>query len=281
MEKRMRAQAHIIVVANEKGGVGKSTLAFQCAIALGYRGAKVAMVDLDARQQTLSRALVNRERTARRLKIDLPLPRSTVLEFPSAASLCQEVARVAWERDYVIIDVAGHDSPIARRAIAIADTLVTPVNTSFVDLDLLGLFDPITLHFIESGPFARLVGGLQTARHQSGMAALDWIVIPNRLRNCASRNHVQIETALSQLSARIGCRLGAGLGERMAFRELFLLGLTHFDLRHIPGMPPGRAEPRREIDRLVDQLNLPQPVRGPDRLSAILPTISQQQLVNA
>ena len=140
---RPRTNARIITVANEKGGVGKSTVAFHLAVALADCGHKVLAIDLDRRQQTLSRTLTNRGGTAKRLGVRLPLPRHVLLQQPSGAQLCQEIARAGWDCDYVVIDAAGHDLPIARRAIALADLLVSPVNSSFVDLDLLGRFHAV------------------------------------------------------------------------------------------------------------------------------------------
>ena len=151
---RPKTSARIITVANEKGGVGKTTVAFHLAVALADTGHKVLAIDLDRRQQSLTRALTNRDGTAKRLGVCLPLPRHLLLQQPSGAQSCQEVARARWDCDYVVIDAAGHDSPIARRAIALADLLVSPVNSSFVDLDLLGRFHPVTNKLLGAGCFA-------------------------------------------------------------------------------------------------------------------------------
>ena len=94
------------------------SLAFHLAVALADTGHKVLAVDLDRRQQSLSRALMARGGTAKRLGVRLPLPRHLLLQQHSGAQLCQELARAGWDCDYVVIDAPGHDSPIARRAIA-------------------------------------------------------------------------------------------------------------------------------------------------------------------
>jgi len=253
---RPRPSARIIVVANEKGGVGKSTIAFHLAIALADAGLSVAAIDLDRRQQSLCSALSRRDATARRLKIDLPLPRHQVLHVQSGSMLCQEIGRVGWESDIVIIDVAGHDSAIARRAIAIADTLITPVNGSFVDLDLLGKFNPITLDLIAPGCFAVAVEEIRQARVRRGLRGLDWVVAQNRTRKDNSQNQGRVEAALQRLSATIGFRLGRGLAERVAYRELFLLGLTHLDLRKLPDFQRTKLDAQREILDLLHDLAL-------------------------
>lgn len=176
---RPRPPSQIIVFANEKGGVGKSTLAFHTAIAMCDAGARVAAIDLDLGQQSLSRCLENRSRTARCLEVDLPTPKQTTLHHQNGAQLSQEIARIGSECDFVVVDLAGHDSPVARYAIALADTLVTPINSSCIDLDLLGRFDPVSGRLKEPGRFSRLVSALNEARLTHGIAKADWIVEKN------------------------------------------------------------------------------------------------------
>ena len=256
IRNRPRPDAHVVVLANEKGGVGKSTIALHLCVALADAGLSVTAIDLDRRQQTLSRALLNREATGRRLGIDLPVPKQQVLQVQSGSMLCQEINRVGIDADIVVIDVAGSDSPIARRAIAIADTLVTPVNGSFVDLDLLGRFHPVTLDLVGQGCFAVAVNELRAARERKGLPGLDWVVLQNRLRRDASQNAVRVEISLGKLAAHAGFRLGRGLGERVAYRELFHLGLTHLDMRRIPDLARTKIDANREIHALVADLAL-------------------------
>ena len=254
---RPRPNGHVIVFANEKGGVGKSTLAFHTAIALSDAGKKVAVIDLDHGQATLSGALINREATCRLLKVGLPTPRYVAFSQSSAACLSQEIARIGSDCAYVLIDVAGGDSPIARRAIAMADTLVTPVSNSFADIDLLGQFDAITLRLKRLGRFSRLVEGLRRARTDARLPDLDWLVVPNRSRHTGSSNEAIISTALAKLSAKAGFRIAHGLGDRVAYRELFLYGLTHSDLKRIPNLGRVKANARDEISQLLIDLQLP------------------------
>lgn len=255
---RPRHYGHMIVFANEKGGVGKSTLAFHTAIALADAGKKVACIDLDYAQATLSRVLNNREATCRLLKTWLPTPRHVALSHPSGAYLRQEIARIGSDCDYIVLDVAGSDTPIGRRAIAMADTLITPVNCSFADLDLLGQFDAHNLRLIRLGHFTRLVQALGAARRALHIPAPDWLVLPNRRRGGGSNNEALAEKALASLSAKAGFRLGQGLGDRVAYRELFLFGLTHIDLKRIPKLAKVKAFARQEIEQLLADLRLPQ-----------------------
>lgn len=272
LASRPRPNGHVIVFANEKGGVGKSTLSFHCCVALCDAGEKVAVIDLDRQQQTLARALGNREGTARSLGVDLPRPRHAVLNHQSGAQLSQEIARIGSDCRFIVIDVAGHDSAIARRAIALADTLVTPVNSSFVDLDLLGKYDPVTMRLKEPGHFACLVNGLRQERIGHGLGPIDWVVMKNRSRAAESRQQQRIDLALEGLAQAAGFRLGHGLSERVAYRELFPFGLTHLDLKHIPRLARMQMCTGEEIHRLLGDLALPlgQPVhrQGDGRFKA-------------
>ena len=253
---RPRPPAKVIAVANEKGGVGKSTVAFHLAVALADTGHKVLAIDLDRRQQSLTRAFTNRGGTAKRLGVRLPLPRNVVLQNQSGAGLCQELSRTAWDCDFVVIDAAGHDSPIARRAIALADLLVSPVNSSFVDLDLLGRFHPVSNKLLGPGCFAMMVAELRQARIDAGMPALDWLVLQNRKRREVSKNQDRVDKALRQLAQRLDFRIGNGLFERVAYRELFLLGLTHLDLRRIPELARTKVAAATEVMALLDDLEI-------------------------
>ena len=249
--------AHIIVFANEKGGVGKSTAAFHTCISLVNQGARVLAVDLDVRQRSLARALENREGTARRLGINLPQPRYTVLTHQTDSGLHQEIARIGSGCDYVVIDVAGHDSAIARHAIVMADSLITPVNDSFVDLDVLGTIDPTNLRFKGLGCFTRLVHDLTENRARRGKLSLDWVVLQNRLRHLGARNERDVALALQKIATKAGFRLSNGLSERVVYRELFPYGLTLFDLKWLPDMGRVNKAAAQELDHLIAGLRLP------------------------
>jgi chromosome partitioning protein len=256
LNRRPQSAAKIIVFANEKGGVGKSTLAFHCCAALCNAGYRVAAIDLDSRQRSLARALENREGTARRLKVKLPHPNYSTLLHQTGAALSQEIARIGSNADFVILDVAGHDSPIGRHAIALADTMVTPVNSSFVDIDLLGQFDSLTMELKRFGSFTRLVQELREVRDHRNKPPADWVVVRNRLRRSGSTNEARVGEALAMLSTKAGFRLAPSLGERVAYRELFLLGLTVFDLKHIPEFARAQPVAKSEIAHLISELRL-------------------------
>ena len=256
LSRTPHSAAKIVVFANEKGGVGKSTLAFHCCAALCNAGYRIAAIDLDSRQRTLTRALENREGTARRLKVKLPQPHYSTLVHQTGAALVQEIARIGSNADFIILDVAGHDSSIGRHAIAMADTMITPVNSSFVDIDLLGQFDSLTMELKRFGSFARLVQELREVRDYRSKPPVDWVVVQNRLRRSGSTNEVRVGEALTMLSTKAGFRLARSLGERVAYRELFLLGLTVFDLKHIPEFARAQPIAKSEIAQLISELRL-------------------------
>ncbi len=250
-------KSHIIVFANEKGGVGKSTTAFHICIALCNAGEKVAALDIDLRQLTLDRALNARLESAREYGVVLPGPRQILLAQSTEAELETKIRMAQIDCAFIVIDVGGHDSPIARRAIFMADTIVTPVNDSFIDLDMLGRIDPRTGGLKTLGAFARLVAHLKEPGLALRARPLDWVVMQNRSRGVATKNELKFQNALKEIAPVAGFRLIPGLRERVVYRELFPFGLTLFDLALIPKL--GRAQPsaRAEIGGMIEALNLP------------------------
>lgn len=259
LEGRRRGQAQIIVFANEKGGVGKSTLAFHCAVALAHGGARVLAIDCDRRQQTLHRLFESRDGTTRTLRVALPTPRHTVLERQSGAMLLQEMERLGADADFVLVDLAGYDSPTARRAIALADTVVTPINCSPADLDALGSINPVTGRFRHAAPFADVVTALRDERLARGGPAFDWVVVKNRVRHCEHRLLAMVNRSLGTMVERLGFRALAGLTERVGYRDLLPFGLTQLDLRYIPDLAAPRSANLRELRELIEGLHLRMP----------------------
>jgi chromosome partitioning protein len=254
---RPRGSAHVIVFANEKGGVGKSTLAFHAAVALANAGATVLALDCDTRQRSLNSGLENRRATMTCLGIALPCPRSSVVERPGLVSLTQEMARLGSGCRFILIDAPGHDSPSGRAAIALADTLVTPVNPSFVDLAHLGRFNPATMTLTAPGPFGALVASIQQERARQGIAAADWLLLKNRVRTSEMRQQERVDHAIALLAEHLGARVGSGFTERVGYRELVVFGLTHPDLARIPQLGAAKARDTQEVERLLAELRLP------------------------
>lgn len=253
----MGNKAHIIVFANEKGGTGKSTTAVHTAVALASTNHIVSALDLDTRQKTLTRYLDNREATARRRQIELPSPKHATLNLMTPAGLDQEIARLGHGADFVVIDTPGRDDPVSRAAIARADTIVTPINDSFVDLDLIGQVDAETFKVKRPSFYAELIWDLRKERARADGTTVDWIVLRNRLQHIDAHNMRRVGQALGELSKRVGFRTISGLGERVIYRELFPKGLTLLDVEAIGGIGLSHIAARQELRELIAGLALP------------------------
>jgi chromosome partitioning protein len=254
---------HRIVFANEKGGTGKSTTAVHVAIALAYQGAKVAAIDLDSRQRTLHRYLENRSETERRRKVALPSATFAVFRGETVEELDVLSDELAEGHDVLVFDTPGRDDPFARHVATRADTLVTPLNDSFVDFDLIGQVDAETFKVRKLSFYAELIWearktrALATIREQR--REMDWVVVRNRLQHVEARNQKRIDQALAELSKRVGFRIAQGLSERVIYRELFPSGLTLLDKGHLGELGTSHLVARQELRGLVAGLNLPKP----------------------
>ena len=265
---------HRIVFANEKGGTGKSTTAVHVAIALAYQGAKVGTIDLDPRQRTLHRYLENRAETERRRGIQLPGARFEVFNGSTIDELEALTAEVGEGMDFVIFDTPGRDDEFARHAATGADTLVTPLNDSFVDFDLIGQVDAETFKVRRLSFYAELIWEARKRRamatikerNEKGMAReMDWVVVRNRVHHIEARNQKRIDQALIELSKRVGFRIANGLSERVIYRELFPSGLTLLDKGHLGELGTSHLVARQELRALLAGLNLPLPTPQPNR----------------
>ena len=250
------SQPHFIVFANEKGGTGKSTTAVHTAIALAASGHRVAALDLDSRQRTMTRYLENRDATMRRLETTLPQARYEVLEEHSEEALNAAIARLSQDADVIVIDTPGRDDPIARAAILKADTLVTPMNDSFVDLDLIGQVHPENYKITRPSFYAELIWNSRTARAKQTGKGVDWVVLRNRLQHIESHNLKRVGAALDELARRVGFRVIPGLGERVIYRELFPKGLTLLDLQQLGEVGIGHITARQELREMIAGLGI-------------------------
>jgi chromosome partitioning protein len=252
-------QAHFIVFANEKGGTGKSTTAVHTAIALAAMGHRVGALDLDSRQRTMTRYLENRGATMRRLDKDLPVAAYEVLDDHSEPGLNAAVERLSKQADIIVIDTPGRDDDIARSAILRADTLVTPMNDSFVDLDLIGQVHPENYKVTKPSFYAELIWNSRTQRAKSTGKSVDWVVLRNRLQHIESHNLRRVGAALDELARRVGFRVIPGLGERVIYRELFPKGLTLIDLPQLGEVGIAHVTARQELREMIAGLGIPEP----------------------
>ena len=231
--------ARVIVVGNEKGGSGKSTVAMHIAIALTKSGQAAATIDLDTRQKSFTHYVDNRRAWARQATRKLDIPEHFCfgnLNYPSAdeeAAGCKAledtVDTLADRYGVVVIDTPGQDSYLARHAHSLADILITPLNDSFVDLDVLGTVDPATLRVTGVSHYAQMVEDARGQRRVRDSGTIDWIVLRNRLSTLGSRNKRLVGECLQELSRRLNFRHIEGLAERVIFREFYPRGLTAVD----------------------------------------------------
>ena len=250
---------HFIVFANEKGGTGKSTTAVHTAIALAATGHRVAALDLDSRQRTMTRYLENRDATMRRLeRADLPSTAYEVLEDHSDAGFTAAVERLSADNDVIVVDTPGRDDEIAKAAILRADTLVTPMNDSFVDLDLIGQVHPENYKITRPSFYAELIWNSRTQRAKVTGKSVDWVVLRNRLQHVESHNLKRVGAALDELARRVGFRVIPGLGERVIYRELFPKGITLLDLAQIGEVGLSHIAARQELREMIAGLGLPE-----------------------
>ncbi len=262
---------HIIVVGNEKGGAGKSTMAVHLAIALSRCGLKVAAIDLDRRQRTFERYFENRARWAAQNGADLPKPEFAFLEKATASDRAgaelQEttatralIANLATTNDLVIIDAPGADTPASRAAHGCADTLVTPLNDSFIDFDLLAEMDAVTGAIGKPSVYAEMVWEARKVKAAARGRPIDWVLVRNRLSPLDAKNKRRVGDALASLAQRIGFRVAPGLSERVIYREMFSVGLTLLDLTDEgaeASFTMSHVAARQELREMVLALKLP------------------------
>ncbi len=249
---------HVIVFANEKGGTGKSTTAVHVAIALAAQGARVSALDLDHRQRTMGRYLDNRAATIRRTGNDLPMPRHETHDGETMARFSQAMDGLSADADFLVIDTPGRDDKFARIAATNADTLVTPMNDSFVDFDLIGQVDPDTFKVTRPSFYSELIWDARKTRAKADGATIDWVVLRNRLQHIEARNMRRVSEAIEALSKRVGFRVIPGLSERVIYRELFPQGLTMLDSREFGAMGLSHVAARQELREMMAALALPQ-----------------------
>ena len=275
--------AHVVVLGNEKGGSGKSTTALHIAVALLKAGQRVATIDLDSRQKSFTHYIENRRDWAERARIKLELPTHFVVsraennsveanEAQEFANFSAAIGKIEHTHDVVIIDTPGADTYLMRLAHSMADTLVTPLNDSFVDFDVLATLDPTNFTVTGESHYAEMVREARRQRRLVDGRLTDWIVVRNRLSQLGSRNKKLVGEGINELSRRMGFRCIDGFAERVVYREFFPRGLTALDnldettLGTRPNMSHVTA--REEVIALLNALHLPLSENGRRRAAA-------------
>jgi chromosome partitioning protein len=262
--------ARVVVVGNEKGGAGKSTIALHLATALMHSGSRVGVMDLDVRQQSMDHFFANRRAWAEAKGVSLPMPVANSLcdgaplakvdEAEALARFEAAMTQARGEVDFILIDTPGGDTALSRVAHAQADLIVTPMNDSFVDFDMLGTVDPVSLDLIKPSLYAETVWESRKRRMVADRSSIDWVVLRNRLATTEARNRKRLDERVLALSRRVGFQIGPGLRDRVIYRELFPFGLTIADLsaavRPVP-VALAHVAARQELRGLLLALGLP------------------------
>ncbi len=264
-------KAHIIVLGNEKGGSGKTTTGMHIIVSLMRLGFSVGSIDLDYRQRSLSRYIENRRQTSLKENIPLPTPQHMVVA-KSPFNIVQEaeeddrerfmaaIAKLSVNNDFIVIDSPGSDTYLARLAHGHADTVITPINDSFVDLDVLANVDGHTMKIIKPSIYSEMVWEQKLQRAKRDGGSIEWIVMRNRLSNIDAKNKRFMTQVTSDLSRRIGFRVAPGFSERVIFREMFLQGLTVLDIMDSNakgGLSLSHVAARQEVRDLLKTLRIP------------------------
>lgn len=266
-----KPRAHVIVTGNEKGGSGKTTTTMHLIVALLRLGFKTGTMDIDSRQRTLSRYMENRRSTITKQGVSLPEPNHLVIqrspfnlqedaESDENERFTQAIEQQMAENDFIIIDSPGNDTYLSRLAHSYADTVITPINDSFVDLDVLANVDGATLKVIRPSIYSEMVWEQKLLRAKRDGGSIDWIVMRNRLSNIDARNKRFMTQVLTELSRRIGFRVAPGFSERVIYRELFLQGLTVLDVMDVAdsmSVSLSHVAARQEVRDLLKVLNIP------------------------
>ncbi|MGH6671817.1 MAG: division plane positioning ATPase MipZ [Stellaceae bacterium] len=277
------ASAHVIVLGNEKGGSGKSTTAMHVAVALLQAGQRVATIDLDSRQKSFTHYVENRRDWAERARLKLDIPRHFCVargsgvrvdevEAQEFAVFAEAISTVENTHDFVVVDTPGSDSYLMRLAHSMADTLITPLNDSFLDFDVLGRVDPTTFEVAGASHYAEMVREARRQRRLVDGGLIDWVVLRNRLSTLGSRNKRLVGEGVDELGKQLGFRAADGFAERLIYREFFPRGLTALDElnENTLGQRPSfsHVTARDEVKALIDVLKLPIDPRGKRRAAA-------------
>ncbi|MFV9875054.1 MAG: division plane positioning ATPase MipZ [Rickettsiales endosymbiont of Dermacentor nuttalli] len=233
---------HIITIGNEKGGAGKTTSSMHLISSLLWLGFKVASIDTDCRQLSLSRYIENRKNTCIKKSISLPISEhyftteSKNLHIPDKekeeeVQLVNLINRATNHHDFIVIDTPGSNSYLSRVAHSYADTIITPINDSFVDLDVLAKVNIDQYKIEQPAIYSQMVWEQKMIKARRSQSSINWVVMRNRLSNLNAKNKRNVGSILNKLSQRVGFRIITGFGERVIFRELFLHGLTLLDIR--------------------------------------------------
>ena len=206
-----------------------------------HLGFKVVAIDVDVRQKSLTRYLENRKSTKERKQYNILMPEYHVAfesSLPNIDERCQEEEKkfkelfdqVSSYADFVVLDTPGSNANISKIAHSYADTIITPINDSFLDLDILAKINPEKMDVAQLSHYSQVIWEQKMLKAKREEGELNWVIVRNRLSTTDAINKRNMTEVLDKLSKRIGFRVAQGFSERVIFRELFLYGLTLLDI---------------------------------------------------
>ncbi|HEY1096776.1 MAG TPA: division plane positioning ATPase MipZ [Alphaproteobacteria bacterium] len=258
----------LLVFGNQKGGSGKSTMALHVTIALLQNEYKVGTIDIDSRQGTFTRFLENRWNRVQEEGLEIMCPHHILIGDATAETITDrnqedlDNLTAAFEQltedgcEIVVIDCPGSDTELSRLAHRFADVLVTPINDSFIDLDLIARIDGKTLEIQQPSIYSDAVWQYRKERAIKRGTPLQWFIVRNRLSHINAQNKQNIQQLLEKLEKRFAFTFLNGFSERVIYRELFLKGLTLMDLHKVKdsSMNMSQLSARQEVRALINAL---------------------------
>jgi len=273
MKKNVFKLPYIFVVGNEKGGVGKTTCCMHLISYLLSRNLRVASIDADHRQGSLSTYVKNREKH-NLANPDVKIPESVhFVAKESSLSDIQEkenqekeffeeiISNAKSISDVIVIDTPGSNTYISRLAHSYADTIITPINDSFVDMDVLAKIDSATMKVISPSIYSEMIWKQKMERAARDGFSIEWIVVRNRLNNVDAQNKKNVFTVLNELSKRVSFKIAPGFTERVIFKELFLHGITLLDVgkaAYAKAFTPSNVAARQELRGFMSYIDVEQ-----------------------
>lgn len=263
--------SHIIVIGNEKGGSGKTTTAMHLTISLLNLHFRCATIDLDYRQQSFTHYIQNRKESCKKYGIELKIPNHhTLLPYNNDSkaecvlkdeqNIKEMVNACSAENDFIIIDTPGNDTNLSRAAHKIANTVITPINDSFVDLDLIGNLKSDDLSTKRPGIYSAMFWDAKMQRIKESREEINWFVVRNRLSTLDAINKRRMSDALLKLSKKFGFKIVPGFCDRVIFKELFLDGFTLHDAGKVDKVriTPSMMSARLELTQFINSLAIPE-----------------------
>lgn len=211
--------AKIIVVTNQKGGSGKTTVSMQVAGTLARRGSRVQIVDADP-QGTATRWVAS-------AGDDTPFP-ATVCGLSSAGEkVHREIKKYVDDFDYIVVDCPpAVESVVPQSALFVADMALVPI--------------------IPSPPDLWAGVGIKSLIHR--IADLNETLVSRLVINMCQPQTKLAKNIVGLLDEFGIPQLDTQLGHRTVYRQSAVFGTT------VHGIEDAPPQALREVDQLVDEV---------------------------